>query len=155
MLTWWAVGTWAVAAIGGLAMAVLFLRHNGMRQSERDAIGPLRVFPHVGAAVVGFVLWVIYAVDDNDAFGWAAVVAICIAFLIAGTFLVTRDQHRRRELDRLRGRSASAGVGTDAPSAAGIPAESNLPVVLASGHGLLGAGTLILVPLQMAGVGGS
>jgi len=46
-------------------------------------------------------------------------------------------------------------VGTDAPSAAGIPAESHIPVVLASGHGLLGAGTLILVLLQMAGVGGS
>jgi hypothetical protein len=155
MLTWWAVGTWAAAAGGGLAMVALFLRHNGMRQSERDAIGPLRVFPHVGAAVVGFVLWVIYAINDNDAFGWAAVVAICIAFLIAGTFLVTRDQHRRRELDRLRGRSAAAGVGTDASSATGIPAESHIPVVLASGHGLLGAGTLILVLLQMAGVGGS
>jgi hypothetical protein len=36
-------------------MAFLFLRHHGMAQSEREAIGPLRVFPHVGLAVVGFV----------------------------------------------------------------------------------------------------
>lgn len=25
MLTWWAVGTWAAAAAGGLVMAVIFL----------------------------------------------------------------------------------------------------------------------------------
>ena len=88
MLTWWAVGTWAVTAVGGLAMAVLFLRHNGMSQSEREGIGPLRVFPHVGLAVIGFVLWIIYAITDNDTTGWLATAAIGGAFLIAGTFLL-------------------------------------------------------------------
>ena len=151
LLTSWNVGP---AAGGGLAMAALFPCHDGMRRSEQMRWSPA-AFSHVGAAVVGFVLWVIYAVTDNDGFGWAAAVAICVAFLIAGTFLLTRDQHRQRELDRLRGHAAAAGIGTDTPSATAIPAESYIPVVLASGHGLLGAGTLILVLLQMAGVGGS
>jgi hypothetical protein len=151
MLTWWAVGTWAAAAAGGLAMAVLFLRHNGMSQSERDAIGPVRVFPHVGLAVAGFVLWVVYAITDNDTTAWLATAAIGGAFLIAGTFLITRDQHRRRELARLH-----AGPGAAAGITAGgrIPAESYIPIWLASGHGLLGAATLILVLLERAGVGG-
>jgi hypothetical protein len=155
MLTWWAVGTWAATAGGGLMMATLFLRHEGMRQSERDAIGPLRVFPHVGFAVVGFVLWIIYAVTDNDASGWAAVAAIGAAFLIAGTFLLTRDQHRRRELGRMQGGTAAAGVGSAQTGSTMIPAESYIPIWLASAHGLLGAATLLLVLLERAGVGSS
>ncbi|HEY3540963.1 MAG TPA: hypothetical protein VGK79_00340 [Gaiellaceae bacterium] len=147
MLTWWAVGTWAATAVGGLAMAALFLRHHGMSQSEREAIGPLRVFPHVGFAVVGFVLWIIYAITDNDTTGWLAVAAIGAAFLIAGTFLITRDQHRKRELARLQAGPGAAPGGR-------VPAESYIPIWLASGHGLLGAATLILVLLERAGVGG-
>lgn len=152
MLTWWAVGTWAATAAGGLLMAGLFLRHNGMSQSERDGIGPLRVFPHVGFAVFGFVLWIIYAITGNDTIGWLAVVGIGGAFLIAGTFLITRDQHRRRELARLEaGPGAAAGV----TRARRVPAESYIPIWLASGHGLLGAATLLLVLLERAGVGTS
>src|SRR5919201_6202129 len=98
MITWWAVGTWAATAVGGLGLAALFLTHGGMRQSERNAIGPLRVFPHVALAVAGFGLWVAYAVSDNDDTAWGALAAIGAAFLIAGTFLLTRDQHRRKEL---------------------------------------------------------
>lgn len=158
MLTWWAVGTWASTAVGGLGMAGLFLRHQGMAQSERDAIGPLRVFPHVGLAVAGFALWIIYAITDNDATAWAAVAAIGAAFAIAGTFLLTRDQHRRTEL--ARSLAPAAGVaGTEGstvagePGAARPPAEAYIPIWLAGGHGLLGAATLILVLLERAGVG--
>jgi len=158
MLTWWAVGTWATTAVGGLAMAAVFLRHNGMSQSERDAIGPLRVLPHVGFAVVGFGLWIAYAITDNDATGWAAVAAIGAAFLIAGTFLITRDQHRRVDLARLGPGSATpTAAGTEPPLAGGrtrVAAERYIPIWLASGHGLLGAATLLLVLLERAGVGG-
>lgn len=158
MLTWWAVGTWAATAAGGLGIAALFLRHHGMSQSEREAIGPVRVFPHVSLAVVGFALWLVYAITDVDATGWAAVAAIGGAFLIAGTFLLTRDQHRRRELARAgvsRGAAAGvAGAGT-AVGSGRVPAEAFIPIWLASGHGLLGAGTLLLVLLERAGVGGS
>lgn len=154
MLTWWAVGTWAATAAGGLAMAGLFLRHSGMSQSEREGIGPLRVFPHVGFAVIGFVLWIIYAISDNDTTAWLAVAAIGAAFLIAGTFLITRDQHRRRELARAGASpSAAAGVSAARLGDGRIPAESYIPIWLASGHGLLGAATLILVLLERAGVG--
>jgi hypothetical protein len=134
-------------------MAALFLRHQGMSQSEREAIGPLRVFPHVGFAVAGFVLWIVYAITDSEITAWLAVAAIGAAFLIAGTFLITRDQHRRRELARLHGAGAAAGVETEAPGPRRVPAESYIPIWLASGHGLLGAATLILVLLERAGVG--
>jgi hypothetical protein len=139
-------------------MAGLFLRHNGMSQSESEGIGPLRVFPHVGFAVVGLVFWVIYAITDNDTTGWVAVAGIGGAFLIAGTFLITRDQHRRRELARVEaGPGAAAGVRADAAAGRRVPAESYIPIWLASGHGLLGAATLLLVFLERAGVsaGGS
>jgi hypothetical protein len=154
MLTWWAVGTWAATAAGGLLMAWTFLRHNGMSQPEREAIGPLRVLPHVGFAVVGFVLWIIYAITDNDLTAWLAVAGIGGAFLIAGTFLITRDQHRRRELARIEaGPGAAAGVTGDPTGGRRVPAESYIPIWLASGHGLLGAATLLLVLLERAGVG--
>jgi hypothetical protein len=156
MITWWAVGTWAATAVGGLGLAALFLKHGGMRQSERNAIGPLRVFPHVAFAVAGFGLWVAYAVTDNDDTAWGAVAAIGAAFLIAGTFLLTRDQHRRRELARAQ--APAAGVAGGAPAAGAreaIPAEAYIPIWLASAHGLLGGATLVLVCLVQAGLGGS
>jgi hypothetical protein len=157
MLTWWAVGTWAATAVGGLAMAAVFLTRGGLKQSERDAIGPLRVFPHVGLAVVGFGLWIAYAITDNDNAAWGATAAIGAAFLIAGTFLITRDQHRRADLARLQSPAptpATTGAGTTGGSArTRIPAEHHIPIWLASGHGLLGAATLILVLLDRAGVG--
>ena len=161
MLTWWAVGTWAATAAGGLAMAAIFLRHHGLAQSEREAIGPLRVLPHVGFAVAGFGLWVAYAITDNDATAWAALAAIGAAFLIAGTFLLTREQHRRADLQRLEAVPTAAteasGAGAMVPEPARrkprIPAEHYIPIWLASGHGLLGAATLLLVCLERAGVG--
>jgi hypothetical protein len=130
-------------------MAAIFLRHRGMTQSEREAIGPMRVFPHVGFAVVGFALWLTYAITDNDATGWAATAAIGAAFLIAGTFLLTRDQHRMAQLGPLH----SSDVAARAPSP--VAAEQYIPIVLASAHGLLGSATLVLVLLERAGVGGS
>lgn len=158
MLTWWAVGTWGATAVGGLAMAAVFLTHHGMAQSEREAIGPRRVLPHIGFAVVGFGLWVAYAVTETDALGWAAMACLAVAFAIAGTFLITRDMHRRADLARMRARPASppvAGAAVDIPAAVArpaIPAEHFIPIWMASAHGLLGGGTLVLVLLDRAGV---
>jgi hypothetical protein len=128
-----------------------------MAQSEREAIGPLRVFPHVGLAVVGFVLWVIYAITDSEVAAWLAVVGIGGAFLVAGTFLLTREQHRLRELARLRPSPAGAAgaPAVEAHMHVRVPAETYIPIWLASGHGLLGGATLVLVLLERAGVGGS
>ena len=159
MLTWWAVGTWGVTAVGGLAMAAVFLTHDGMAQSEREAIGPRRVLPHIGFAVVGFGLWVAYAVSDTDALGWAGMACLAVAFAIAGTFLITRDQHRRADLARLRARPVSppiAGGAVDTGAAPterqAIPAERFIPIWMAGAHGLLGGATLVLVLLERAGV---
>jgi len=155
-LTWWAVGTWGATALGGLLMAALFLRHGGMAQSERTAIGPLRVFPHVGAAVVGYGLWVAYAVSDVDTLAWIGMALIGLAFLIAGTFMITRDQHRRVELAFLQSATGSPASSSGAASAAGArptaTAEHYIPIWLAGAHGLLGAATLLLVLLERAGV---
>ena len=160
MLVWPAVGVWGAAALGGLTMAAIFWRHNGMAQSERVAIGPLRVFPHVGLAVVGFAFWLAYAITDNDATAWVATAAIGGAFLIAGTFLLTRDQHRRADLARMGDLEAvRVPVGAEPGSVSGAPpvvaAERFIPIWLASAHGLLGAAALILVLLDRAGIGGS
>jgi hypothetical protein len=140
-------------------MAAVFLTHEGMAQSEREAIGPRRVLPHIGFAVVGFGLWIAYATTDTDALGWAAMACLAVAFAIAGTFLITRDLHRRADLAGLRKGPvappiAGAAVDTAADPAArpAIPAEHFIPIWLASGHGLLGGGTLVLVLLERAGV---
>jgi hypothetical protein len=156
MLTWWAVGTWAGTAVGGLAMAAVFLAHNGMAQSERQAIGPRRVLPHIGLAVTGFGLWLAYAITGTDALGWAGMGALAVAFAIAGTFLLTRDQHRRAGLAIARAGPAApiAGAAVDAPASSlpAIPAEHFIPIWLAGAHGLLGGATLVLVLLERAGV---
>jgi hypothetical protein len=139
-------------------MAAVFLTHDGMAQPEREAIGPLRVLPHIGFAVAGFGLWVAYAVTDTDALGWAGMACLAVAFAIAGTFLITRDQHRRADLARMQARPVSppiAGAAIDTPAPVvrqAIPAEHFIPIWLASAHGLLGGGTLVLVLLERAGV---
>jgi hypothetical protein len=135
-------------------MAVLFLAHEGMGQSERRAIGPLRVLPHVGLAVAGYGLWVAYAMTGADGLAWASTGAIGAAFLIAGTFMLTRDQQRRDDLALARA-AAAGGIGSATREGGGaIAAERYIPIWLASGHGLVGAGTLMLVLLERAGVGG-
>jgi hypothetical protein len=140
-------------------MAAVFLTHDGMKQSEREAIGPRRVLPHIGFAVAGFGLWVAYAITDTDALGWAGMACLAVAFAIAGTFLITRDQHRRADLARLRARPGSppiAGAAVDTAAATAtrptIPAEHFIPIWMAGAHGLLGGGTLVLVLLERAGV---
>jgi hypothetical protein len=140
-------------------MAAVFLTHQGMAQSEREAIGPRRVLPHIGFAVVGFGLWVAYAVTDTDALGWVAMACLAVAFAIAGTFLITRDLHRRADLARMRRSPVGppiAGAAADTAAAPvarpAIPAEHFIPIWLASAHGLLGGGTLVLVLLERAGV---
>jgi hypothetical protein len=139
-------------------MAAVFLTHDGMAQREREAIGPRRALPHIGFAVAGFGLWVAYAITDTDALGWAGMACLAVAFAIAGTFLLTRDQHRRADLARMPRRPASppiAGGAVDTSAAAvrpTIPAEHFIPIWLASAHGLLGGGTLVLVLLERAGV---
>ncbi|HJQ51292.1 MAG TPA: hypothetical protein VJ838_12335 [Gaiellaceae bacterium] len=110
------------------------LRH-GLAQSERDAIGPLRVLPHVGFAVAGFGLWLAYAITDNDATAWAAVAAIGAAFLLAGTFLITRDQHRRADLRRLEGAAADRATGSGVMAAAPEAAASGRRIPVAADLG--------------------
>lgn len=153
-------------------MAAIFLSNRGMAQSEREAIGPRRVLPHVGFAVLGFGFWVAYAITEADALGWVAMAALAVAFFIAGTFLLTRDQHRRADLARARAASlgpiaGGAGSATEpgaavparprSPSERGsqqrtVPAEYFIPIPVASLHGLLGGATLVLVLLERAGV---
>jgi hypothetical protein len=152
-LTWAAVGTWGATALGGVVMAALFLAHEGMNQSERRMIGPLRVLPHVGLAVAGYGLWVAYAVTGRGALAWAATAAIGAAFLIAGTFMLTRDQQRREDLALARVAAVGASVSPTPAGRGAIQAERYIPIWLAGGHGLVGAGTLMLVLLERAGVG--
>ena len=124
-------------------MAGLFLRHNGMSQSERDGIGPLRVFPHVGFVVVGFVLWIIYVIDDSSTLAWIAFAALLVVALLGFTMFAIWLQRRRS-------RGAVTEAVTPTP-----PAEQHFPVAVVGLHGLLAATTLVLVLLAAIGVGGS
>lgn len=62
------------------------------------------------------------AATDNHTTAWLAVAGIGGTFLIAGTFLITRDQHRRRELAWLEaGPGAAAGITGEAEGGHQVP----------------------------------
>jgi hypothetical protein len=168
-VAWAAVATWGATALGGFVLAAIFLLRGGLRQGERESIGPLRVLPHVGLAVAGFGVWVAYADSHDDDVAWAGVCLIFLAFVIAGTMMLTRDIQRRRQLVGVSanppiaggavGAAASSSAGGGHSAATGAPAtaararvyaEQHIPITVAGLHGLLGVSTLVLVLLNRA-----
>lgn len=121
---------WLLTAVGGSTMLGLWLARGGMTATE-DA--PPTHFPvpvifgHVGLAVVGLILWIIYMVTDAAALAWLSFVVLIVIALLGFTMLT-------RWLPSQRIPRTEPG-----------PPERAIPMPVVAGHGVLAVATLVLV----------
>ena len=137
--------TWLITAGFGSFMVRLWVTHGGLRRTGGGTshFPPARVFTHLGLAVAGLIVWIVYLVTDDGIFAWIAFADLVLVALLGGLLV------RRWASD---GRAAMAA---DRQTAAAQPdlAEQHIPrgpVVL---HGIFAVSTFILVLLAALGVG--
>ena len=123
--------TWLITAVGGFVMLGLWISRGGHRPDSGTRLAPGLVFSHVGLAVIGLVVWIVYLAVDKTALAWIAFVLLLPVAALGFTMLARWIPARR--------------TGT---------AESRFPVPVVIGHGLFAATTLVLVLLAALGVGG-
>ena len=124
--------TWLITAVGGFVMLGLWISRGGHRPDSGTRLAPGLVFSHVGLAVIGLVVWIVYLAVDKTALAWIAFVLLLPVAALGFTMLARWIPARR------------TGV-----------AESRFPVPVVAGHGLFAATTLVLALLAALGIGGS
>src|SRR4051794_2825101 len=123
--------TWLVTAGFGSFMVFRWRSHGGLSRDASSAthFPPARVFTHLGLAVAGLVVWIIYLVTDDALWAWIAVVDLVLVALL-GTLLA-----RQWAKD---GRAAMAGTrrpGHGAPAPVDL-AEQHIPRPPVVAHGV-------------------
>ena len=68
--------TWLLTAVGGFEHAERLDREGRDPPAERRCSPPALIFGHLGLAVVGLVLWIIYLLTDTDALAWVAFIVL-------------------------------------------------------------------------------
>jgi hypothetical protein len=132
---------WLVTAGFGAFMARIWISHGGLPGKGSSHLPAVRVFSHLGLAVAGLVIWIIYLVTDIDVLAWIAFAALVLAAVLGGLLF------RRWRAD---GRTAMSGQGETGVDLA-EQHIGRVPVVL---HGILAVSTAVLVLLAALGVGG-
>lgn len=127
-----ALVTWLITAVGGAVLVGVWFARGGPRAGSGTRLAPGLVFGHVGLAVTGLVLWIIYLLTETDALAWLGFVALLPVALL-GFIMFARWLSSRRT----------------------AVAEAGFPIVVVLAHGLFGAVTLVLALLAAAGVGDS
>jgi hypothetical protein len=106
---------------------------------------------HVGFAVSGLLLWVVYLITDSDALAWVSF-AVLIVVGVLGTTAFRIWQRRR--LGFVKATHDDWNWPPEAMTeAAGVPAEQHLPASVVLLHGVLAISTIVLVLLTSLGVG--
>jgi hypothetical protein len=133
--------TWIITAGFGLFMLIRWATRGGVRKVEGAGTHflPARVFTHMGLAVAGLIVWIIYLATDNTLLAWIAFADLVLIAVLGGLLVRvwTKD-----------GRAAMAGTKAEVDLA-----EQHIPrppVVL---HGIFAVSTVILVLLTALGVG--
>lgn len=124
---------WVLTAGVGTYMVTVWRRHGGLSGSSAAThFPPVRVFSHLGMAVAGLVVWVIFLTTSASVWAWVALAAAALAAVLGGLLV------RRWATD---GRLMMSGSD---PSAAGLAEQhiQRLPVVL---HGVFAGITLVVV----------
>jgi hypothetical protein len=124
---------WVLTAGVGTYMVTVWRRHGGLSGSPATThFPPVRVFSHLGMAVAGLVVWVIFLTTSAAVWSWVALAAAVLAAVLGGLLV------RRWATD---GRLVMSG---NDPSAAGLAEQhiQRLPVVL---HGVFASITLVVV----------
>ncbi len=134
--------TWVITAGLGSYMVATWRRHGGAKgDPETTHLPPARVFTHLGLAVAGLVVWIVFLASGDVVWAWIAVADLVLVAALGGVMA------RRWTLD---GRAAMSGA--DATSHGDL-AEQHIarpPVVI---HGIFAASTLVLAILSAVGVG--
>jgi hypothetical protein len=134
-----------VTALGGFVLLARWISRGGLRQQQTGTTrfpAPL-VFGHFLLAAAGLVVWIVYVAVDREALAWTSFgILVAVALLGFAMFARWVPVHR----------TATPAAAADSET---VPAERHLPVPVVAAHGVLGAGTLILVLLAAIGVGGS
>ena len=134
--------TWVVTAGLGSYMVATWRRHGGAKGDPQTThLPPARVFTHLGLAVAGLLVWIVFLATGDGLWAWIAVADLILVAVLGGLMV------RRWTID---GRVAMSGT---ASVSSGDLAEQHIarpPVVL---HGIFAASTFVLVILSVAGVG--
>lgn len=134
--------TWVITAGVGSYMVATWRRHGGLTGGRHTThLPPARVFTHLGLAVLGLVLWIIFVVTGGAVWSWLAAATLVVVAVLGGVLV------RRWVVD---GRLAMNGSPSASPEDL---AEQHIarPVVIA--HGVFATITFILVVLTAVGVG--
>lgn len=126
---------WVLTAGVGTYMVTVWRRHGGLSGSSASThFPPARVFSHLGLAVAGLIVWVIFLTTSASVWAWVAFAAAAVAAVLGGLLV------RRWAAD---GRLAMSGSDS---AAAGLAEQHipRLPVVL---HGTFASLTLVVVLL--------
>ncbi len=134
-----ALVVWLITVGVGSYMVRLWLGNGGLTR-DSSHFPPARVFTHLGLAVAGLIVWIVYLATGLTWLAWIAFADLVLVALLGG-LLVNRW--------RVDGRAAMADPGASRPDLA-EQHISRPPVVL---HGVLASATLILVLLAALGVG--
>jgi len=148
-----ALFTWLTAVGLGLVLLATWLARIGSEDQARSSkpatsrpppyIPSSLVITHLTLAVGGLLVWAFYLVSDAEVLAWLALAMLLPVELLGFSMFI-------RWLGSRRLRWAAAG-GTGPL----WPAESFIPLVIVSSHGVAGAATLSLVALATLGFGGS
>ena len=126
---------WVLTAGVGTFMVIIWRRHGGLSgNSASTHFPPSRVFSHLGMAIGGLAVWLVFLTTSASAWAWIALAAAALAAVL-GVLLVRRWAADGRLV--MSGSDASAG---------GLAEQhiQRLPVVL---HGTFAGVTLLLVLL--------
>jgi manganese efflux pump family protein len=142
-MKWVALATWIVAALTGGALFNAWLSGGGMEQAKRSGrrIRPWLILTHLGLAVLGLVIWIVYVATDDQGLNWLAFLVLLPVALLGWWMFVIWLLRRRR------GQPERASRHEDASDA---PAEQRFPVWLVAVHGLFAVATVILVLVESA-----
>lgn len=130
---------WVLAAAVGSFMVAIWRRHGGMSGDSATHLPPARVFSHLGLAVAGLVVWVIFLTTAAPGWAWVALLMAASAAVLGGLLV------RRWAGD---GRLAMSGKDT---SLSGL-AEQHIPRLPVLLHGTFAGATIVLVLLVALGV---
>lgn len=131
---------WLITVGLGSYMVRIWLTNGGRSQSGATHFASARVFTHLGLAVAGLVVWVIYVAVGGTVLAWIAFVDLVLVASLGG-LLVNRW--------RTDGRAAMSAESGSSPDLAEQHIQRT-PVVL---HGVCASVTIILVLLAALGIG--
>jgi manganese efflux pump family protein len=140
-----ALVTWLITAGFGSFMLRIWTGHGGLRRGGGASthFPPARVFSHLGLAVAGLIVWIVYLLTNLQLLAWVAFADLVLVALLGGLLV------RRWASDGRANMSAANPTAAAAPDLAEQHIQRG-PVVL---HGVFAVSTLILVLLSALGVG--